>query len=222
MTLLESPIDYLNVFLGGVAVSFTPCVLPLVPVIIGYIGIKAGTTKLKGFILSLAYVTGVAITYAGLGLFASLTGKLFGVVSSHPITYILAGVIIILFGLSLFDLFTISLPNLIKLPQLKERSYSAVFVLGLSSGLIIGPCVTPALVAILVYLATKRNILYGTTLLLTFAYGMGLILILSGTFSSILVNLSKAGKWMAYIKRLGALILIGIGISFVYTGIRRL
>jgi len=222
MILSENPLDYLNAFLGGVGVSFTPCVYPLVPVIIGYIGIKTGTTKFKGFILSLTYVTGIAITYAILGLFASLTGKIFGMISSNAITYIFVGIVIILFGLSLFDLFNIPLPRLIRLPNFGEKNYLSVFVLGLSSGLIIGPCTAPALGVILVYLATKKNILYGTTLLLSFAYGMGLILILCGTFSSLVVNLPKSGKWMIYIKRLGAVILIIIGIYFIYTGIGRL
>jgi len=222
MVLSENPIDYLYVFLGGIGVSFSPCVFPLVPVIIGYIGIKADTARLKGFTLSLTYVTGIAITYAVLGLFASLTGKIFGMISSLPVTYITVGIIIILFGLSLFDLFHISFPRLIKLPDTGKKNYLSAFFLGLSSGLIIGPCTAPALGASLVYLATKKNILYGTTLLFSFAYGMGLILILSGTFSSLLVRLPKSGKWMEYVKRLGAVILIGIGGYFIYSGVRRL
>jgi thiol:disulfide interchange protein DsbD len=222
MNLSNNPLDYLKAFLGGVGISFTPCVYPLIPVIVGYIGIKAGTTKLRGFLLSLTYVTGVAVTYSVLGLIASLTGKIFGVISSHPITYILVGLIVIIFGLSLLDLFNIPIPHLVRLAQMKEKNYLSIFLLGLSSGLIIGPCTAPALGAILVYLATKRNILYGTTLLVCFAYGMGLVLVLAGTFSSVLVNLPKSGKWLIYIKRLAAIILTGIGIYFIFIGIRRI
>jgi len=221
MILSENPIDYLKAFLGGVGVSFTPCVYPLIPVIIGYIGIKSGTVKLRGFALSLTYVTGVAITYSLLGLFASLTGRLFGVVSSAPLTYILVGLVIIFFGLSMLEVFNLGLPRLIRLPVLKEKNYFSIFLLGLSSGLIIGPCTAPALGAILVYLATKKNVIYGATVLFSFAYGMGLVLILAGTFGSVLVKLPKAGKWLAYIKRLGAVILIGMGVFFIFTGIRR-
>jgi thiol:disulfide interchange protein DsbD len=94
--------------------------------------------------------------------------------------------------------------------------------LGLTSGLIIGPCLTPALGAILAYLATKKHIIYGTTLLFCFAYGMGFLLILVGTFSGLLANLPKSGKWMVYIKRLAAFILLAMGAYFIYVGIRRL
>ncbi len=201
--------------------SFTPCVYPLIPVVIGYIGIKAGTTKFKGFSLSLAYVTGVAVTYSLLGLFASLTGRLFGQISSAALTYIFVGLVIIAFGLSMLELFSLPLPRLIKLPALKEKNYFSTFLLGLSSGLIVGPCTAPALGAILLYLAAKKNIAYGMTVLFSFAYGMGLVLILAGTFGSILVNLPKSGRWLIYMKRLGAAILIGAGLFFIFSGIRR-
>lgn len=121
MILSNSPIDYLKVFFGGVGISLTPCVYPLIPVIVGYIGIKAGTARLRGFSLSLTYVTGVAIIYSILGLFASLTGRIFGVISSHPLTYIFVGWVIIIFGLSMFDLFSLPLPRLVGLPQIKEK-----------------------------------------------------------------------------------------------------
>jgi thiol:disulfide interchange protein DsbD len=222
MILSENPIDYLKAFAGGVGISFTPCVYPLIPVIIGYIGIKSGTSRIKGFLLSLTYVSGIAVTYSILGLFASLTGRIFGTISSHPLIYIFVGSVVIIFGLSMLELFSLPLPKLIRLPAFKEKSYLSIFLLGLSSGLIVGPCTAPALGTILVYLATKKNIIYGMTVLFSFAYGMGLTLILAGTFSSILLNLPKSGKWMMYIKGLGALILIGIGVFLIVTGIRRL
>ena len=222
MILSENPVDYLKAFLGGVGISFTPCVYPLIPVVIGYIGIKAGTTKLKGLTLSLAYVSGVAVTYSLLGLVASLTGRLFGAISAHPVTYILVGSAVILFGLSMLELFSLQIPRVIKLPAFKEKNYLTTFLLGAVSGFIIGPCTAPALGAILVYLATKKNIAYGMTVLFSFAYGMGLTLILAGTFSPILLNFPKSGRWLVYVKRLGAMVLIGIGVFFIVTGIRRL
>lgn len=214
-------VDYLKAFLGGIGISFTPCVYPLIPITIGYIGVSAAGSKLKGFLLSLVYVTGIALTYSILGLIVSLTGILFGKISSSPITYIFVGMVIIFFGLSMLDLFIIPLPNMIKLPHLKKQSYLSTFLLGLSSGLVASPCLTPVLGTILAILVTKRNLLYGATLLFTFAYGMGFLLILVGTFSAALANLPKSGKWLVYTKRLAASLLVGIGIYFIYTGIRR-
>lgn len=221
MNLSGSPLDYLFAFLGGVLLSFTPCVYPLIPISIGYIGINAAGSKRKAFVLSLAYVTGVALTYSLLGLIASLTGRIFGAISTHPLAYIATGAIIVLFGLSMLDIFNLTLPNIIKLPGHKKKNYFSTFVLGLASGLIISPCVSPALAAILAYLAAQKNILYGITLLFSFAYGMGLILILAGTFSGVLAGLPRAGKWLAYLKKLAGLIIMSMGMYFIYLGMRR-
>lgn len=221
MTLSGSPFDYVSAFFGGVIVSFTPCIYPLIPVTAGFIGIKAGGSSRKGFFLSIFYVTGIAVTYSALGLFASLTGTIFGKFSSSPIAYFLVGVVVILFGFSMLDMFIIPLPNIIKLPTVKKQNYFSAFLLGLSSGLIASPCLTPALGSILAYVATKKNLLYGATLLFSFAYGMGLLLIIVGTFSAVLVNLPKSGKWLVYVKRLSAFLLMGMGVYFLYLGIRR-
>lgn len=222
MNLSGNPIDYVFVFLGGVLLSFTPCVYPLIPITVGFLGVNATDSRLKGLILSLLYVTGIAITYSLLGLAASLTGQIFGLISSHPLTNIIVGVAIILFSLSMFDMVYISLPNIIKFPKHKKHDYLSTFVLGLFSGLVIGPCLTPALATILTYLAVKKNILYGMILLFCFAYGMGTVLILIGAFSNILSGLPKQGKWLLYIKKIGAVIILAMGVYFIGVGIKRL
>ncbi len=216
-----SPLDFLWAFFGGVLISFTPCVFPLIPVTINYIGVNATQSRLRGLSLSLVYVSGMALVYSLLGLFASLTGQIFGQVSSHPVTYIITGTVIIFFGLSMFDLFSLSLTNFIRLPRIKSRGYFSVFLLGAVSGLIIGPCLSPALGAILAYLVAKKNILYGMFLLFCFAYGMGLALILAGTFSGFLLKIPKSGKWLGYTKIISGIIILVLGAYFVYSGIRR-
>lgn len=222
MILSGAPSDYLVAFLGGVLVSFTPCVYPLIPISAGYLGASANSSKLKGLISSLVYATGVALTYSFLGILAVFTGTIFGRISSSPITYLIVGGIIILFGLSMLDVFNIALPNIIKPLRFKKKNYLSTFILGLSSGLLVSPCLTPVLGSILAYLTTKKNLLYAATLLFCFAYGMSLILILTGTFSAILVNLPKSGKWMMYIKRIFSFILIAMGVYFIYNGLRGL
>jgi cytochrome c-type biogenesis protein len=214
-------LNYLSAFLAGVAVSFTPCVYPLLPVSMAYIGVTSAKTRLRGFFLSAIYVTGIAVTYSILGLIASMTGSIFGMISTHPLTYLIIGIVVIVFGLSMFDFFSLALPFKMKLAQGKERSFISVFFLGMASGFVIGPCLTPVLGSILVYLATKQNILFGTTLLVVFAYGMGLSLMLASLFSSFLTNLPKAGKWLDWIKRVGGLVLIGMGVYFIVSAWRR-
>ena len=201
--------------------SLTPCIYPLIPITVGFIGANSSGSRTKGFSLSLVYVTGMALVYSGLGLFASLTGTIFGEISSHPVTDFIVGSIVFMFGLSMLDIFTLHMPQFIKLPQVTQGGYFPAFLLGVSSGFVVGPCLTPVLGSILLYLAKKQNILYGTTLLFTFACGMGLILVLIGTFSGLLTALPKSGKWLVYIKRVCALILIGAGLFFIFLAVRR-
>ncbi len=215
-----SPVSYIFAFLGGVMVSFTPCVYPLVPISVGYIGARSDS-RLKGFLLSLIYVSGIALTYSLLGLAASLTGKIFGDISSHPITYLSVGLIMVVFGISMFDFINIHLGVRSDFLYSKKKGYFSILLLGITSGFIVSPCLTPVLGSILSYLATKKNILYGMSLLAVFAYGMGLVLILSGTFAGILANLPRSGKWMLYFKKASGLILVFSGIYFIYSGIRR-
>ncbi len=214
--------DYLYVFLGGIALSFTPCVYPLLPVTAGYIGINAGGSKLKGFFLSFIYVTGLAIVYAGLGLAAALTGKMFGRISTHPLTLAAAGVMFIVFGLAMFNVFALCFPSIEKSIVFEKKGIFSIFILGMISGLVASPCVAPALGAILVYLATGKNVVYGMTLLLVFAYGMGLTLILAGIFSTVLLHLPKFGRWMLIVEKMCASVLIAVGVYFIFSAIRRM
>ncbi|MCX5708805.1 MAG: sulfite exporter TauE/SafE family protein [Candidatus Omnitrophica bacterium] len=220
MTLSGNPWDYVSVFFAGVVLSFTPCVYPLLPVTAGYIGVAAKGSKLKGLFLSFLYVTGLALTYSALGLIAALTGKMFGRISSHPVTLLAVGIIFVLLGLSMFKVFAVYFPAVSRLSQVKNKGGLSALALGMVSGLVASPCVAPALVAILAYLATTRNVVYGATLLMVFAYGMGLTLILIGIFSTALLHLPKSGRWMIYIERICALVLIGVGIYFIFNAVR--
>jgi thiol:disulfide interchange protein DsbD len=131
---------------------------------------------------------------------------------------VIVGVVIIIFGLSMWELFDIPLFNFIKLPVHRKNSYFSAFFLGLSSGLVISPCLTPVLGAILTYLTTQKNLLYGGILLFSFAYGMGAVLILVGTFSAIL---PKPGKWSLYIKKAGGAVLLIMGLYLILNAITR-
>ncbi|HNX81092.1 MAG TPA: cytochrome c biogenesis protein CcdA [Candidatus Omnitrophota bacterium] len=222
MNLSGNPLDFVYAFVGGILISFTPCVFPLVPVSAAYIGATGASSRRKGFLLSFVYVSGIAITYAALGVIASLTGQIFGIISSHPATYAVVGFVIMFFGLAMFDIIPLPVQSGIKLPSFLKGNYFSTFFIGMVSGLIIGPCTAPALGAILVYLAAKKNIVYGASLLCAFAYGMGVILILAGTGSSFFAGLPKSGKWLIFVKRCAAVVLVTMGVYFLYTAIRRM
>jgi len=208
-------LDYILVFFGGVVISFTPCVYPLLPVVIGYIGARSTGSKLRGFILSIIYVTGVAITYSVLGLIAALTGRLFGQIAVHPVSNLIAGNIFIFFGLAFLDVFKIFTPRVSLQEKVKVKGFLSVFILGLVSGLVVGPCTAPALGAVLVHIGSRQNIIYGMSLMFTFAYGAGTVLILAGTFSGLLVNLPKSGSWLTGVKKVCGVILILAGEYFL-------
>lgn len=215
MVLSGNSVDYLIVFSGGVLVSFSPCVFPLIPVTLGYIGAESQGSKFKSLLLSLVYVLGIAVTYSVLGLIAALTGRLFGQISVSPITQMVVGNIFILLGLSFFDIFNIPTFGFLVQNKIKIRNPWTVFLFGLVSGLVVGPCTAPALGAVLLYVGTRQNIIRGITLLFTFAYGVGTVLILTGTFGGFLLNLSKSPIWLNRIKKLGGLILIAAGEYFL-------
>ena len=209
-------LSFIGAFLGGVLVSFTPCVYPLVPITLGFIGVRAGSSRLKGLTLSLVYVFGLAITYSILGLVAALSGRLFGEIASHPVSFLIIGNVCIIAGLSFFDVFNIGFTGIRLQNKIKMKGdMLSVFILGLASGLVVGPCTVTALGTILLYVAAKQNIFYGASLLFVFAYGMGFLLILTGTFSAVFVNLSPSGAWLARLKKLSGIILLGMGEYFL-------
>lgn len=219
MNLQGNPIDYLVVFFAGFLASFNPCVYPLLPITISFIGVDSSANKLRGFILSLFYVSGIALVYAILGLIAALSGSIFGMVSAHPLTRIIVGVVFIFFGLSLWGLFPLRVMGIGPGLPTSRKGLLGIFFLGVNSGLVIGSCTSPVLGAILILVASRQNIFYGATLLLTFAYGMGAIIILAGTFSRFLLRLPKSGTWMNKINIISGSILIGIGLFFIFIAI---
>ena len=211
-------LSFLAVYLGGVLISFTPCVYPVIPITVAFIGARGGS-KGRSFFLSLIYVLGMAVTYTILGAVAALSGKLFGQIQSNPWTYFIIGNICILMGLSMFDLFALSLrtPDFITRMQSKKRMEGVAggFLVGAASGLIMGPCTAPVLAVILSYAATRQNVAFASTLMFVFACGMGTLLILAGTFAGLLAGIPKSGAWMVRISRLFGWILLGAGEYFL-------
>jgi thiol:disulfide interchange protein DsbD len=210
-------IALLAAFIAGVLTSFTPCVYPLIPITVGFIGARSSASKTRGLYLSLLYVLGLACVYAALGAFAALSGKLFGQISTSPWTYLFVGNLCLLFGLSMLDVFTIQLQFLTAAqPQIKPSGGGmAAFLFGGCSGLVAGPCTTPVLGALLTYVASRQNMVLGITMLFVFALGMGTLLILVGTFTGMLSALPKSGIWIVRIKKGFGFLMIAVGEIFI-------
>lgn len=214
-------IAYPAALIAGVMTSLTPCIYPVIPITIGYIGARSAGSRARAFFCSISYVFGMAVVYSALGCIAALTGRVFGQISTSPLAYLAVANISIILGLSMFDLFQLRLPSF-----LSSRKFSAgaaataglpqAFAVGLASGLVVGPCTAPVLALILSYVATKQNIVFGTTILFTFAFGMGLLLIALGTFTGLLTALPSAGPWLTKIKRGFGWVLIFAGQYFLF------
>ena len=198
---------------AGILTSFTPCVYPLIPITVGFIGAKGSTTKIRGFYLSLMYVLGLAVVYSSLGAFAALTGKLFGHIQTSPWAHLAVANICIIFGLAMLDVITIQFTwfGRYGVTEVKGKGGVSAVFLGGTSALIAAPCTAPVLGMLLTYVGTKQNVPLGMVMLFVYAFGMGFLLILIGTFAGLITSLPRSGNWMVTIKK-------GFGIMMIIVG----
>ena len=199
------PFSALWALLIGIGVAFTPCVLPMYPLISGIVlGGKQRLSTARALMLAFIYVQGMALTYTALGLVVAAAGLQFQAALQHPYVLIGLSVVFILLALSMFGLFSLQLPSSLqtRLTLMSNRqqggSPGGVFAMGAIAGLICSPCTTAPLSAILLYIAQSGNLWLGGGTLYLYALGMGLPLILVTVFGNRL--LPKSGPWMAQVK----------------------
>lgn len=201
----DLPFSALWALLIGIGIAFTPCVLPMYPLISGIVlGGKQRLSTARALLLAFIYVQGMALTYTALGLVVAAAGLQFQAALQHPYVLIGLSAIFILLALSMFGLFTLQLPSALqtRLTLMSNRqqggSPGGVFVMGAIAGLICSPCTTAPLSAILLYIAQSGNMWLGGGTLYLYALGMGLPLILVTVFGNRL--LPKSGPWMETVK----------------------
>lgn len=210
---------YAAAYLAGVLVSFTPCVYPVVPITAAVIGAQGGVSAGRGLILSLSFVLGLAVTYTAIGMFAALTGRLFGSIQASPLTQGALGILFILMGLAMLEVFHLSLERLVPRPRegAGRKGIVGSFAIGLTSGFLLGPCTAPVLAVILGVVAARQSVFFGGSLLFVFSFGVGTLLILVGTFTGILAGLPKSGAWMTGVKKISGVVLLAAGAYFLYS-----
>jgi thiol:disulfide interchange protein DsbD len=211
-------------FAGGVLVSLTPCVYPVLPLTVAFIGAgSAGSTRMRGLLLSLVYVAGLALTYAALGVVSALANKVFGALSTSPSVLIGVGIFFLIFGLAMMDVIPLPLPRALTNLQPKQRAgFAGAFLVGVLSGLIAMPCSTPVLLAILTHIAQHGGVVYGFGLMFCYALGFGVLLIVVGASAGALTSLPKSGAWMNWTKRIAGLVIIAFGAFYLFSGARGL
>ncbi len=204
-------------FAGGLLLAFTPCVFPMVPILSGIIAGQSDASARRGFILSCAYVLGVAVPYTLAGLLVAVFGAGLNLqfLLQQPAAILTSVVIFVLLALSMFGLYELQLPE-----RLRNRLNNAgpsgrgglggAVLLGVISALVVSPCVTPILAGALLYVAGTGDAATGAASLFALALGMGVPLIIFGTGGGHF--LPRAGQWMEDIKRFFGVVMLGVAI----------
>lgn len=199
-------------FVAGVLTSLTPCVYPMIPITAGIVGGQnvggKGRTR-RTVVLTLAYVLGLALVYATLGLIAGLTGSMFGSISTNPWLYFIMANFLLIAGLAMLDVVHVPVPARFLIPTAGNGKASAAFGMGAASGLVAAPCSAPVMAGVLTWVGTTRNGGLGFVYLFVFSLGMTSLLIVIGLFAGSVTALPRSGKWMVWIKRAFAVILFG-------------
>jgi thiol:disulfide interchange protein DsbD len=197
-------------FIAGIIASLSPCTYPLIPITLGIVGAADVSSKLKGFYISSVFVLGICFTYTVLGVISSLLGIFLNNIFSNFITFLILSVILFMLGFSLIGVLPLNLP-IVTPKHTKREDGLSLFIFGMVSGLAMTPCNFPVLGAILSLISLKENIIFGAVALFLFSLGYGLILIILGTFTSLIRKLPKQGYWLIIIKRISGIILIMVG-----------
>jgi cytochrome c-type biogenesis protein len=211
-----SLISYVLVFVGGLLTSLGPCNIATIPLIVGYMGGSRNMSRSRSFVLSLTFAIGLAVTFMLLGVVAALIGGMIGAATRW--WYYLVALVCFLIGLNMLGVLKLNLP--MWFGGLRERiglkGIPGALALGLVSGLVASQCATPVLAAILTYVMAKGALVYGASLLFVYSMGRGIPVILAGTFTGALKSLQKLGRWSDVIEKASGVIVIGVGLYFLW------
>ena len=215
--LSASPVTAVPVlFIAGVLTSLTPCVYPMIPItaaIVGGASADGAPSRRRVVLLTFTYVLGLALVYSTLGLIAGLSGTLFGSVSSNPWLYFGMANLLIVAALGMVDVLPVRLPGWVV-----QRAATAgggerlagAFTMGAVSGLVAAPCSAPVMAAVLTWVTTTKSAVLGFAYLFSFSLGMCTLLVVVGLSSGFVGKLPRAGVWMLWVKRVFAVIMLGV------------
>lgn len=243
-TVWEMGLALVIAYFGGFLSSLTPCIYPMIPITISVVG---GTTpqhlktskksfwpEFKStFTRSLAYVSGMSVIYAFLGVLAAISGRVFGTLTQTFAWSLGLGIFMNLAALVMMDVIPFDpqawidrIKRKLKggsgpvhhhtLKEERKTSLVEAFVLGISSGFIAAPCTTPVFAALLGYVAQTQSVGFGLFLMLSFAWGLGTLLLIIALFTGTLQLLPRSGNWMKHIKLASGLLLLAYAQYLIY------
>ena len=219
-SLFNSKYAVFGFFLLGLGLAFTPCVLPMLPLLSAIvIGQNQRPNMWRAFALSFVYVQGMALTYTLLGLVVAAIGLPFQVALQHPYVMIGLSIIFVLLALSMFGVFTLQLPSSLQTKlsllsqQQKAGAFGGVFLMGMIAGLVASPCTSAPLSGALLYVAQSGDLFTGAITLYLLALGMGVPLILITLFGNKI--LPKSGVWMETVKKLFGFVMLALPVFLI-------
>jgi cytochrome c-type biogenesis protein len=210
---------FVAVLLGGIVSAASPCVLAAIPLVIGYVGGYSGGSKKKAALFSLVFVLGLSLTFTLLGAAASVMGQILGFMGRW--LYIGLAVIAILMGLQLLGIISVPLPFQ-RTREVKSKGLAGAFLLGLLTGTVSSPCATPVLAVILAYVSTQGDMIYGGSLLFTYALGHCALIFVAGLsvgLTESIISSRGIRNFSLYAKKLSGALLVVMGLYFGLTNI---
>src|SRR5258707_8636703 len=208
------PLALLILFIGGLALNLTPCVFPMIPITVGFFAMQSDGRRSRRFALSLAYVIGIVITYSALGVFAALSGRMFGSWLQSPAVLIGFAVLMLVLASSMFGVWEFRVPQFITNRSAGRAGVAGALTMGLFVGIVAAPCVGPVVVALFTLVAAIGKPAIGMAMFATLAFGLGFPYLIA------LNVFPKPGEWMVQVKKAMGFVLIAMAFYFLRAVIR--
>lgn len=203
------PLTLLVLFLGGLALNLTPCVFPVIPITLGFFAMQSDGRRSRRFALSAAYVLGIVIMYATLGVVAAMAGKLFGAWLQSQAVLIGFAVLMLVFATSMFGLWEFRVPQFVASRSMGRAGVAGAAAMGLLVGIVAAPCVGPVVAALFVLVASVAKPAIGFVMFATLGFGLGFPYLVA------LNALPRPGAWMVHVKRAMGFVLIAMAFYFL-------
>jgi thioredoxin:protein disulfide reductase len=203
------------IFLLGLALNLTPCVYPLIPITLAFFGSQGAGSRPRRVGLASVYVLGLATTYSILGVFAALSGRLFGAWLQMPSVLVFFAVLMLALSASMFGVYEIRVPQFISNRASGKAGTAGALSMGLLAGIVAAPCVGPFIISLITLVGQRGSASFGFLLFFVLALGLGLPYLLLGIFSSGISSIPRSGPWLVRIKQALGFVLIAMAFYFL-------